>query len=237
MSDLRADAPPTDALPALFARCGWFTPLAPEHQALVLADAHAEQHDAGDCIARRQAPSDYWIGVHEGLVKLAIHNVAGRGCTFSGVPSGGWFGEGSVIKRELRKYDVIAMQRSLVLYVPTATFHALLDTSLPFTGFVIRQLNNRMGEFIASIQNSRLLDVEARVAQSLSQLFNPALYPDTGPSLAISQEELGMLAGVSRQRVNQALRHLEQCGILRIAYNQITVVDLARLAAFGMEQI
>jgi CRP/FNR family transcriptional regulator, cyclic AMP receptor protein len=227
----------TPALSTLFARCGWFNTLAPEHQALILSHAQARHHDAGDYIARRQAPSDYWIGVHEGLVKLAIHNVDGRGCTFSGVPSGGWFGEGSVIKREARKYDVIAMQRSQVLYVPAEVFHTLLDTSLPFTGFVIRQLNNRMGEFIASIQNSRLLDVDARVAQSLAQLFNPALYPDTGATLAISQEELGMLAGVSRQRVNQALRQLEQRGILRIAYNQITVVDLARLAAFGMEQI
>ncbi|AIO70601.1 cyclic nucleotide-binding domain protein [Burkholderia oklahomensis] len=237
-----AAEPPTEPidtanLHALFSHCGWFNALAPEHRALVVAQSHAEYRDAGDWVARRQAPSEYWIGVHRGLVKLAIYNASGRGCTFSGVPSGGWFGEGSVIKRELRKYDVIAIQRSLVLFVPTATFHALLDSSLPFTGFVIRQLNNRMGEFIASIQNSRLLDVNARVAQSLAQLFNPDLYPDTGATLAISQEELGMLVGVSRQRINQALQHLERLGVLRIAYNQITVVDLPRLAAFGMEQI
>lgn len=224
-------------LRALFSRCGWFNTLAPEHQALVVAQSHAEYRDAGDWVARRQAPSEYWIGVHRGLVKLAIYNASARGCTFSGVPSGGWFGEGSVIKRELRKYDVIAIQRSLVLFVPSATFHALLDSSLPFTGFVIRQLNNRMGEFIASIQNSRLLDVNARVAQSLAQLFNPDLYPDTGATLAISQEELGMLVGVSRQRINQALQHLERLGAVRLAYNQIDVLDLPKLAAFGMEQI
>ncbi|WP_442855115.1 Crp/Fnr family transcriptional regulator [Burkholderia sp. ABCPW 14] len=227
----------TGDLRALFSRCGWFKALAPGHQALVVAQSHAEHRDAGDWVARRQAPSEYWIGVHRGLVKLAIYNASGRGCTFSGVPSGGWFGEGSVIKRELRKYDVIAIQRSLVLFVPTTTFHALLGSSLPFTGFVIRQLNNRMGEFIASIQNSRLLDVNARVAQSLAQLFNPDLYPDTGATLAISQEELGMLVGVSRQRINQALQHLERLGVLSVAYNQITVVDLPGLAAFGMEQI
>ncbi|ONC41241.1 Crp/Fnr family transcriptional regulator, partial [Burkholderia pseudomallei] len=218
-------------------RRGGGNTLAPEHQALVVAQSHAEYRDAGDWVARRQAPSEYWIGVHRGLVKLAIYNASGRGCTFSGVPSGGWFGEGSVIKRELRKYDVIAIQRSLVLFVPSATFHALLDSSLPFTGFVIRQLNNRMGEFIASIQNSRLLDVNARVAQSLAQLFNPDLYPDTGATLAISQEELGMLVGVSRQRINQALQHLERLGAVRLAYNQIDVLDLPKLAAFGMEQI
>ncbi|KVT64378.1 Crp/Fnr family transcriptional regulator [Burkholderia ubonensis] len=238
LAPLDTPAPPEPGpLSALFGQYAWFRTLAPEHRALVLAQSRVECRDAGDVIAQRLAPSEYWIGVHRGLLKLAIFNASGRGCTFSGVPSGGWFGEGSVIKREPRKYEVVAIQRSTVLYVPADTFHALLDSSLPFTRFVIHQLNNRMGEFIASIQNSRLLDVDARVAQALAQLFNPDLYPDTGPSLAISQEELGMLVGVSRQRINQALQQLEKRGVLRLAYNQIEVVDLAGLARVGMEQI
>ncbi|WP_408431383.1 Crp/Fnr family transcriptional regulator [Paraburkholderia sp. RL18-101-BIB-B] len=224
-------------LPGLFATCAWFRALAAEHQALVLASADAEHLEGGAWIARRQEPSDYWIGVHSGLIKLAIYSPSGRSCTLSGVPRGGWFGEGSVIKRELRKYDVAAIQPSLVMFVPSETFHTLLESSLPFTGFVIRQLNNRMGEFIASIQNSRLLDVDARVAQSLAQLFNPDLYPDTGRTLAISQEEVGLLAGVSRQRINQALQNLERLQILHLSYNQIDVLDLERLGAFGREQI
>ncbi|WEY39448.1 MULTISPECIES: Crp/Fnr family transcriptional regulator [Paraburkholderia] len=241
-------APPPDPAPAepltaleqraaLFARSAWFRALAPEHQALVVETGEARYHEAGEWVARRLEPSAYWIGVHTGLLKLAICNPDGRSCTLSGVPSGGWFGEGSVIKQELRKYDVVTIQRSLVMFVPSATFHTLLNTSLPFNGFVIRQLNNRMGEFIASIQNSRLLDVDARVAQALAQLFNPDLYPDTGPTLAISQEELGLLVGVSRQRINQALQTLERIGVVQLAYNQITVLDLAQLAAFGREQI
>src|ERR1051325_6432674 len=65
-----------------------------------------------------------------------------------------------------------------------------------------------MGEFIASIQNSRLLDDDARVAQSLGQLFNPDLYPDTGRTLAISQEEVASWwayrAGASIRRCKTA---------------------------------
>ena len=105
--------------------------------------------------------------------------------------------------------------------MPAATFHALLAASLPFSHFVISQLNDRMGEFIASIQNHRLLDADARVAQSLAQLFNPQLYPSTDLTLTISQEELGYLTGLSRQRVNQALQALTDQGVLALAYNQI----------------
>ena len=174
--------------------------------------------------------------MHSGLLKLAIYNESGRSCTFSGA-RGGWFGEGSVIKRELRKYDVVAIQPSLVMLVPAATFHALLAASLPFSHFVISQLNDRMGEFIASIQNHRLLDADARVAQSLAQLFNPQLYPSTDLTLTISQEELGYLTGLSRQRVNQALQALTDQGVLALAYNQIKVLDLDRLRRYGLDQL
>lgn len=233
----RIDAASAARLAALFERCAWFRALAPEHREWVLASSHAQGYAAGAIVAAREAPSDWWLGVSSGLVKLAIFNASGRGCTFSGVPHGGWFGEGSVIKREPRKYDVIALQPSLVMAVGTGTFHRLMDCSLPFNRFVIHQLNNRMGEFIALIQNSRLLDVDARVAQSLAQMFNPDLYPETGRALDISQEEIGMLAGASRQRINQALQTLERQGLVALSYNRVDVVDLDGLRAFGRDQI
>jgi len=224
-------------LVALFDEYAWFQALSTEHQQWVLAASRAEVFEGGAWVARRHALSEYWLGVHEGLLKLAIYNESGRGCTFSGVPPGGWIGEGSVIKHELRKYDVVALQPSLVLMVPTATFQALLAASLPFTQFVIHQLNERMGEFIASIQNHRLLDADARVAQSLAQLLNPALYPNAGLTLTLSQEELGFLTGLSRQRVNQALQALADAALVRVSYNQIHVLDLPRLRQVGLDEL
>ena len=190
----------------------------------------------GAWIARRNAPSDHWLGVHSGLLKLAIYNESGRSCTFSGDTRGGWFGEGSVIKRELRKYDVVAIQPSLVMLVPAATFHALLAASLPFSHFVISQLNDRMGEFIASIQNHRLLDADARGAVAGAVVQSAAVSVHR-PTLTISQEELGYLTGLSRQRVNQALQALTDQGVLALAYNQIKVLDLDRLRRYGLDQL
>lgn len=33
---------------------------------------------------------------------------------FTGIPSGGWIGEGTVLKRELRLYDIVAVRCSTV---------------------------------------------------------------------------------------------------------------------------
>ena len=215
----------------------WFVGLSPAHQLLVRSTVVVQRFAAGAFIARRGQPSQHWIGVHGGLIKLAVYSVEGRGATFSGVPAGGWCGEGSVIKRELRRYDVIALRDSEIMLVPAEIFHTLLAQSLPFTAFVIRQLNERMGQFIAMIQNDRLLGVDARVAQAIAQLFHPMLYPRTSAVLELSQEEIGMLTGLSRQRVNQALQHLAELKLINLSYQSIRVVDLPGLRGFGLAEL
>ena len=215
----------------------WFTALAPEHQALAARETLLQQFEPGAFIARRGEPSRYWVGVDSGLIKLAVYTADGSGCTFSGVPEGGWCGEGSVIKREDRRYDVIAIRTSHVLLVPEPVFNTLLAQSLPFASFVVRQLNERMGQFIATVQNDRLLSADARVAQAIAQLFHPALYPRTSTVLELSQEEIGLLTGLSRQRVNQALRRLAEAGLITLSYQTIRVTDLPGLRLFGLSEL
>jgi DNA-binding GntR family transcriptional regulator len=67
----------------------------------------------------------------------------------------------------------------------------------------------------------------------MAALFHPVLQPGIETRIAISQEEVGRLAGVSRQRVNSALRSLEEAGFLTNEYGRITVHDLDGLRRFG----
>ena len=215
----------------------WFTALDARYQALLRAGSVLRHVEAGAFIMRRGEPSAHWIGVHTGLIKLAVYNADGRGATFSGVPAGGWCGEGSVLKRELRRYDVVAVRAANIILVPVDLFHLLLAESLSFNAFVIRQLNERMGQFIATIQNQRLLAVDAQVAQAIAQLFHPMLYPRTSSVLELSQEEIGLLTGISRQRVNLALGRLAELKLISIAYQSIRVVDLDGLRRYGVASL
>lgn len=157
----------------------------------------------------------------------------GKPTTFTGVPSGGWFGEGSLLKDEPRRYDIVALRDSRIAYMPRTTFMWLLDSSIEFNRFLLLQLNERLGQFIAMVEHDRLLGPDARVARVLAAMFNPYLYPGSGPELHISQEEIGYLAGLSRQRVNQALKLLEREGLLRIEYGGVTILELDRLRGFS----
>jgi CRP-like cAMP-binding protein len=98
----------------------------------------------------------------------------------------------------------------------------------------MNQLNERLGHFIAAREIDRQDDPDSRVAGSLVQLFNPVLYPGVGGLLRITQQELGYLVGLSRQRVNQALNTLAEHGLIGIEYGGVRVRDLAALRAFSV---
>src|SRR3990172_12149846 len=69
---------------------------------------------AGAFVFRKGEPVKYWIGVINGLLKLSSMSAEGKSVTFAGIPGGAWFGEGSVLKTEPRKYDVVALRESRV---------------------------------------------------------------------------------------------------------------------------
>ena len=211
----------------------WFHMLTPDQQTRVERDTHVLEYPAASTIERRGEPALAWLGVISGLVKVSVGNADGKLASLTGVPAGGWIGEGSLLKRENRRYDVVALRDSVIARMPVATFEWLLDTSFAFNRFLLHQLNERVAQFIGKAESDRLHDPDARVARCLAELFNSQLYPGMGMHLAITQEELGYLARLSRQRVNQALRTLEASALLRVEYGAVEVLDLNSLRNYG----
>ena len=195
------------------------------------AASHITVGDAlpGDFVCRVGRPATYWFGVVEGLLKMSSDTALGQTVTFTGVPPGGWFGEGTVLKREAYRYNIQPLRKSVVAGLPVDTFHWLLDHSIGFNRFIMNQLNERLGQFIAAREIDRLNDPDMRVARSLAALFNPVLYPGVGEVLRITQQELAYLVGLSRQRVNEALAALEAQGAIRVEYGGLRILDLAAL--------
>jgi len=222
------------SLEDMLALSPWTRELSADQLGRVRATILVREFAAGSAVSRKGDPASAWFGVIDGLVKIHSLSPSGKSVTFAGIPAGGWFGEGSVLKGERLKYDTLALRDSRVAHMPEATFRWLLDSSIPFNRFLLTQLNERLGQFIGMVEHDRLLDPDARVARSLAALFNPHLYPDTQPRIEISQEELGYLAGASRQRVNRALQVLEAAGLIKVDYGLVTVRDLSGLRRYGI---
>ena len=207
----------------------WFCLMAPSERQRAADDLKIAEASPGEYVCRMGRPVTYWFGVVDGLLKMSTNTAEGQTMTFTGVPPGGWFGEGTALKREAYRYNIQALRKSMVAGLHVDTFHWLLDHSIAFNRFVMNQLNERLGQFIAAREIDRMNNPDLRVARSLAALFNPVLYPGVGEVLRITQQELAYLVGLSRQRVNEALTHLQALDIIRVEYGGLRVLNLNAL--------
>jgi cAMP-binding proteins - catabolite gene activator and regulatory subunit of cAMP-dependent protein kinases len=163
----------------------------------VIAEAYESIHAEKEVVAAKGEPAHSWIGVVEGLLKASGGFRTGKTFIYSDIPAGSWVGEGSVLKREPRHYDLVAVRPTRTVHIPRATFRWLLDTNLDFNHFVIDHMNERLAQFMGMVETDRIADPRIKLARSILSLFNPILYPGMGSALLVSQQEPGELAGLA----------------------------------------
>lgn len=211
----------------------WAAALSPDELDRVVRESYERRIPVGGYAVRSGESAECWFGIIEGLVKMSVSRPDGRNSTFTGVTADGWAGEGSLLKAAGHwRYDGVAVRSTRLACVPRHTFERLVSSNLAFNRFLLSQLNARLSLFISLVEFDRLLGPNARVARCLASLFDPDLYPRAGNFVQLSQEEIGLLAAVSRQRANEALHELERAGLLRVEFGGVTVHDLGGLRGY-----
>lgn len=228
--DARLDG---QALSDLIDGSGWGRDLSVLELARVRSDTTWRVVPAGDSVCHKGDPASHWYGVERGLVTMNVSSADGRRAAFAAISAGGWFGEGTLLKNENRRYDITAVHDTRLACMPRSTFVWLLDNSRSFSRFLLAQLNERLAQFISMVEDERLLGTDTRVARSLSALFHPSLCPNAATKLHLSQEQIATICGVSRQRAHQALHVLQGYGLLRLEYGVVRILDVEGLRRFG----
>lgn len=67
-----------------------------DERARAAADVLVVEVAPGELVSRVGRPVTYWFGVIDGLLKMSTDTAQGMPITFTGIPPGGWFGEGTV---------------------------------------------------------------------------------------------------------------------------------------------
>lgn len=210
----------------------WSRDLTPDEFEEARRGLSAKEYGKGAYICHAGDRLESWTGVAEGLLKISATSRTGKSATLAGLRGGAWFGEGTVIKGEPRRYDLVALRDTRLVLMRKTTFFWLFEHSAAFNRFLVHQFNERLAQFIGLAEYDRMMGATGRLARNLSWLFNPILYPGQDRTLAISQEELGLLAGISRQMANQSLAKLAELGLIRLGHGEVTILDLERLGRY-----
>lgn len=205
----------------------WFSRLPRSAQMRVAESLLRRSARRGDVMLHANERVAGCYAVLSGLIKIQTVPVKGRSSSFLGVACGEWFGEGSALKDEPRRYEVMALRDTELLCLPLAEFEHLRATSIEFNQFLVTQLNLRVSQAMALIEAARLRTPEQRVALSLSRQF----WSRTR-KLSLSQDELASLVGVSRQTANRALQSLAQRGLVTLEFGRVDIGDDDALMRF-----
>lgn len=220
--------PATESLPLRFlAAQPWYACLPLAAQTRLCDSLLYRTAKKGEVVLKSDVQVEGWYAVLTGMVKLQSVAVKGRFSTFLCVASGNWFGEGSALNKERRRYDVVALRDSELLCLPVAEFHQLLATSLEFSQCLVKHLSVRVGQAMSLIESGRLRTPEQRVALSLSRQFW-----GRARRLNLSQEEIANLVGISRQSVNQALKSLSERQLVTLEFGRVDIPDDDALTRF-----
>jgi CRP/FNR family transcriptional regulator, cyclic AMP receptor protein len=214
---------------ALLADSPWFGQISEAAQRQVRADIVERAITAGESLGYQGESQHHWYGVLEGLLKWSINAADGRTVTLGGQSVGSWFGEGTLLRGQPRRADLVALRHSRVAMLPFETFDWLRRTQGSFNEFLLHQVNERLHWFMGNYAAHHLLDNDRLVARALVGLVHPLLNPRGERYLTLSQEELANLATVSRQRCNQSLMAMKREGLVQLAYGAIVVIDLEAL--------
>lgn len=170
----------------------WFGRLAPPWQEKLAATCYTLAGARGDVLLPARESSEGWYAVIAGFAKLQCppEDPHAPGMAYLALPGGEWFGEGSVLQDEPRRYEVVALRETRLLCVPRGVFHELMSVSLPFCHAVLQHMNQRLGQAMAIIEANRTGSLEQRLALYLSRGFWHGLR-----KLNLSQEELGCQIG------------------------------------------
>ena len=216
-------------VPTFIGSSAWGRRLAPQDLDRVVAAAREVRYKPGELLVRTGDAAQWWYGVDQGLAVHQVLSEQGRPAVLTATCTGTWFGEGTVLKGGCWQYDAVARRETVAVLVPRETFMWLRDTNLAFNQFICQLLNARMSYFMGLLATERLTRSDERMARVLAALFDRDLFPNRPPLLRINQSDMGLMAGMSRQRGNMALQRLREVGLIEITRSGVHVLDVSGL--------
>lgn len=202
--------------------------LSPADRQALDAIARPRFHEAGELLVRQGERAESLHLIVHGHVAAETGDGDDR-VMLTVMGPGEVFGELALVDgRGRRTADVRALDDVRTLVIERATFERLRVRSPTVDRFVVALLAARVRRLSDHLHEALHLPVEVRVARRLLTLAG-VYGPGDEVTVPLRQDQVAQLVGAGRQRVNGALRGLEDVGALTLGRGRVVIVDRAAL--------
>lgn len=212
----------------------WFSALSPTLRHDILRRAHVRRYRDGQAIASRGDRPRAWAACAGGAVRIGSINANGRVHTLTYVEPGVWFGDSALIDGEGHSHDTWAKGDTTLVCVAEAAFRELLNDHAELGLALLVLQVRRLRRLFTAVEDASTQPIRVRLGRQLLALARAHGVPEGQQArvrigLDLLQEEIGLLIGASRQRVNQALKAMERASLIEISAQGIVINDSGAL--------
>jgi CRP-like cAMP-binding protein len=200
----------------------------------VAAAGQLRSFGRGELVLRQGTPTrTSWMAVTGAFEGSVLHRDGGRHLLGLALP-GSFFGLMSVVDDAPEGHDVVARVPSVAMALPIDALRELREREPSLVRACERHFVFRARLLFQRVAADPGVPLDTRTAEMLCMLSTLYGRPaGTGVELAVklSQFDLADWLGMSRQRVNFALKQLEAEGLIRLRYSAVTIVAPEALQA------
>jgi CRP-like cAMP-binding protein len=193
----------------------WEDHVPPEAREALLRAGRPREFRAGEVVFHQGDPCDSLFLLRRGRVAVRVRTRDGDEVCVGLLVAPDEFGELGLLRDEPHHTaTVVALDDVLVLAVSSTRFHELRMVHPALTEWLLQALARRLERSSDLLADALYLDADTRVVRRLLDCCE-SVGPQDSSRLPLVQDDLAVMAGVSRSTANRALR--------------IDVVDLAAL--------
>ncbi len=206
---------------------------APALDALVDA-GQLRQLQRGEYAARRGDVHTHAGMLVGGLLESSALRADGHRHLVGLLLPGDFFGLLGLVDGEPHTHDVSAREDAVTLSLPNDRIRPLREREPCLVRAFELQIAHRMRLLMERLNADPAVPLDVRAAnmlQILATLYGHAQNNRVVLDVKLSQTDLADWLGLSRQRVNFALKQLEGEALIALGYSEVTITDAAGLAA------
>lgn len=208
----------------------WFAGLPEPIIDTLIGAARLRTLAAGGLLHARGDPADGCYGVLSGAVRISATAVDGRRIALAVLGPGSWFGEISMIDRQLRSHDAHASGPTGLLIVPAPVIRNLIESDVAIHAHFSRLVCQRLRAMFAAMEDQLFAPLPIRLARRLLMLADAyGADPTVATRLPLGQENIAAMLGVTRQSANVVLRNFASRDLIEVGYGWIAIKDVAEL--------
>ena len=207
-----------------------FSDLAPEALDQLCRYAQPTSLKRGATLFAKGDPGNSLYAVISGTVKISVSSPDGRNAILNLIGAGEVFGEISVLDGRERSTDAIANTNCEILVIDRRDFLPFVHSQPALAMKFIELLCARLRWTSDQVEQIILQDLPGRLASALLGLTEKRKLESGNRTIAITQQEISEMVGMTRESINKQLRAWAARDWLRLEHGAIVVLksDLLR---------